>query len=216
VLLAAFEWSIIDVVTGFLFGPLQGVAWLLLLVGLIWAIVVRVRSTVPGRAASYPLLICVAGIATALYVPWTTLWLAANERVHRTDRERIVRQVQEGSLRPNVSYNGSLIALKSGSPDVSKGGMRSLWRSTMVASTCSSTLIAASWTTTRAFSSYLPELIRGCSPVLQTYRQPWNREAPNGFSWCTGKPALIHPLVHPAVIAKRPAMLTANGRAPPG
>jgi hypothetical protein len=122
VLLAAFEWSIIDVVTGFLFGPLQGVAWLLLLVGLIWAIVVRVRSTVPGRAASYPLLICVAGIATALYVPWTTLWLAANERVHRTDRERIVRQVQEGSLRPNVSYNGSLIALKSGSPDVSKGG----------------------------------------------------------------------------------------------
>jgi hypothetical protein len=122
VLLAAFKWSIIDVVTGFLFGPLQGVAWLLLLVGLIWAIVVRVRSTVPGRAASYPLLICVAGIATALYVPWTTLWLAANERVHRTDRERIVRQVQEGSLRPNVSYNGSLIALKSGSPDVSKGG----------------------------------------------------------------------------------------------
>jgi hypothetical protein len=122
VLMAALEWSIIDIVTPFLFAPLQGAAWLLLLVGFIWAIAVRARTTVPGHAASYPLLICSVALAAGLFVPWTRLWLAANERVHRTDRERVVRQVQEGSLRPNVSYNQSLIALGNGAPDVSKGG----------------------------------------------------------------------------------------------
>jgi hypothetical protein len=122
VLMAALEWSIIDVITGFLLAPLQGLVWLLFLGGFAWAIAVRLRSTSPGSAKSYPLLICVVGVALALFVPWTTLWLAANERVHRSDRERIVRQVQEGSIRPNVSYNRGLIALGPEAPDVSKGG----------------------------------------------------------------------------------------------
>lgn len=122
ILMAAFEWTIVDVITGFLFGPLQALAWLLLLAGLIWAVVVRVRTHAPDSRASYPLLICVVAIAITLFTPWTDLWLAANERVHRTARERIVRQVQDGSLRPNVSYNRALIALGDDAPDVSKGG----------------------------------------------------------------------------------------------
>jgi hypothetical protein len=122
ILTAAFQWSIIDVVTPFLFLPLQGAAWLLLLAGFFWAVIVQARSRFRGRATSYPLLICAAGTVLALSLPWTTIWLAANERVYRTDRERIVRQVQDGSLRPNVDYNGALIALGSSSPNVSKGG----------------------------------------------------------------------------------------------
>jgi hypothetical protein len=122
VLMAALQWTIIDVVTPFLFYSLQAMAWLLLLVGFIWAIVVRVRTTVSGSVANYPLLICSVAIVIALFVPWTRLWLVTNERLYRTDRERIVRQVEEGSLRPNVSYNRSLIALGSGAPAVSEGG----------------------------------------------------------------------------------------------
>ena len=117
-----FQWSIIDVVTPFLFLPLQGTAWLLLLAGFTWAVVLRLRVTAPDRAANYPLLICVVGAMIAIFVPWTNIWLGMNERVHRFDREQIVREVQDGSLRPNVAYNSQLIALEHRFPGVSKGG----------------------------------------------------------------------------------------------
>ncbi|HEX7981440.1 MAG TPA: hypothetical protein VF461_22710 [Gemmatimonadaceae bacterium] len=122
ILVAAFEWTIIDAVTEFLFMPLQVAAWLPLLVGFGWAVITYARFRASDRTASYPLLICVVGVAIVLFVPWTTVWLAANELVHRSDRERIVQQVQQGALRPNVGYNSALIALSSDSPDVSKGG----------------------------------------------------------------------------------------------
>jgi hypothetical protein len=54
-----------------------------------------------------------------LVTPFTDLWLAVNYRWYRSDRERIVRLVQDGRL---LAGQGGIVALPRGEPYVSVGG----------------------------------------------------------------------------------------------
>lgn len=123
VLTKALQWSIIDLVTGFLLDPFLALLWLFLSATTVWGVVVLVRNAkLTGWRAASPLLVCLAGVACALFVPFTSIWLNANYHLLRHSRIQVVRRVQEGSLRPNVSYNQSLISLGLLSPPVSTGG----------------------------------------------------------------------------------------------
>ena len=60
-------------------------------------------------------------LAAAVYfvTPFTQLWLSANYRWYRSDRLRVVHDVQSGKLTPG---HGGVVALPSGRPRVSTGG----------------------------------------------------------------------------------------------
>jgi len=56
------------------------------------------------------------------FVPFTSLWIQANYRRHRAEREAIVAKITSGQLRPNVPCCPSLIALGPDTAYVSMGG----------------------------------------------------------------------------------------------
>ena len=85
VLVAMSEWTIRDVVTPFVFMPLQGLVWFLLCASCLWAIVVAIRFR--RCRMPYPLGVGLVSCVVA-FVPWTDLWLNANEALNKSGRER--------------------------------------------------------------------------------------------------------------------------------
>jgi hypothetical protein len=120
--LAAFAMPLDDFPSGLLIIPL------LLLLGLpflgccVWSLFLLVKIRTGGVKFSSPLLVCALTLILLAGVPFTELWLQRNFWWYRADRERIVARVGAGELKPNVSYNSSLIALGDSEPGVSAGG----------------------------------------------------------------------------------------------
>jgi hypothetical protein len=122
-LLYAFQWSIIDLITPFLFLPLEGLVWLIFLGMSIWSMVYWIRNR-RLRRSWLPLLICCASFCLVMTVPFTNLWLRFDFSFRRNARERIVQDVSQGRLRPVPGYGQStkLISLPVGTQQVSMGG----------------------------------------------------------------------------------------------
>jgi hypothetical protein len=121
ILFAVFQWTLIDLITPFLVLPLRVALGLIFFSITIWSVVYWIRKR-RQRFAALPTLVCVATIAIVALVTFTRLWINFNYWVNKADREKIVQLVSNGTLRPNVSYNRSLISLPTGSPHVSMGG----------------------------------------------------------------------------------------------
>ena len=75
-----------------------------------------------GAKFALPFLICAATLAILAYAPLHQIALQQNFYWHRESRERIVARVEAGELKPNVSYDKSLIALGDREPNVSARG----------------------------------------------------------------------------------------------
>jgi hypothetical protein len=121
-LAAAFEWTLIDSFPALMFMPGHLVVSLAPLVGgTIWAAAELRRVRRGGWWHAAPFAVCVATLLALQYLPFTRIWLDANFWWHRTEREPIVRQVEDGTLEPNVAHNGSLIALGDKTGKVSAG-----------------------------------------------------------------------------------------------
>jgi len=75
-----------------------------------------------GWRGGTPTAVCIVGGLMWLFVPFNSLWIQANYRRHRTEREAIVARIMSGQLRPNMLCCPSLIALESDEPYVSMGG----------------------------------------------------------------------------------------------
>ncbi|HEY2685811.1 MAG TPA: hypothetical protein VGI93_20045 [Steroidobacteraceae bacterium] len=120
---SAFEWSLVDLLTPFLFLPLRGLAWLIFVTVSVCS-VVRLMRNMRHRRAAVPAVICVVALGLVIFVPFTNLWLRLNFTLNRSAREHVVRDVSEGRLAPSMSYanGGGLITLPSGAPRVSNGG----------------------------------------------------------------------------------------------
>lgn len=122
VLTTAFEWTLVDWLTVFLAPLLSLAVWILFALIYVASVVYALRGRGPLSKRMLPLGISSAVLLLVLWVPWTPLWLDLNFRLYRSDRMRVVSQVQSGTLRPNVSYNPDLISLPRGLRHVSKGG----------------------------------------------------------------------------------------------
>src|SRR5262245_6095259 len=94
----AFEWSFVDVLTPFLFPVLQIGVWLLFLGSTVWAALAFTYGDRRRLQEAVPLLVSVVVGIVVLTAPFTDLWLKVNWHWYKADRERIVRQVQEGKL----------------------------------------------------------------------------------------------------------------------
>jgi hypothetical protein len=122
-LLYAFQWSIIDLITPFLFLPLQGLLWLMFVGASVWSVVYWIRNR-RLRQSWIPFLICGLSVCLVMTVPFTDLWLQYDFRIRRNARERIVQEVLERKLGPALedSRMPKLVTLPRGAPRVSMGG----------------------------------------------------------------------------------------------
>ena len=115
----AFEWSLVDLLTPFLFPVLQLGVWLIFLVCWLWALSAAIVNRRLGYHAAVPLIPLILVSIAVWVTPFTNVWLDVNYRWYRADRQRIVRQVQEGRLIPG---RARLVALGQREPYVSMGG----------------------------------------------------------------------------------------------
>lgn len=122
IILVAFEWSIVDRITPFLYMPLAGLVWAVYIIAAIASLTCVIEYKKIGTASLSPLIIMAAALLIIYFVPFTKLWLKADFALYKNKREEIVRKVYKNELKPNVSHNPSLIDLGDSYPVVSMGG----------------------------------------------------------------------------------------------
>lgn len=121
-LMSAFEWSLIDKLTPFLYMPLLGLVWLLFVISGITSLSCFSKFREIGLKVVIPISIVFTSFLIAYFVPFTTLWLKADFALYKEEREEVVKKVNVGELIPNVSHNDSLINLGDKYPLISMGG----------------------------------------------------------------------------------------------
>jgi hypothetical protein len=120
--IATFELSMADWPSGFVLMAILPLASLLFFACGLWSATLLLRIRKDGVRFAVPFLICALTLAALVYAPLQQVYLQHDFRARRADRERIVMQVENGELIPNVVDNKKLIALGEREPYVSAGG----------------------------------------------------------------------------------------------
>jgi len=119
---ATFELAMADWPSGFVLLAVVPLMALMFCGCALWSATLLLRIRNGGAKFALPFLIYTLTLAVLVYAPLHKIALQQNFDWHRTTRERIVARVEAGELKPNVSYNKSLIALGDREPNVSAGG----------------------------------------------------------------------------------------------
>ncbi len=119
-LVAIFELSMADWPSSFVEMLLLPLAALLFIGCTAWSLTQLLRIRTSAKFAG-PFLICAATLVLLAYAPLQQIYLQCDFHWRRADREAVVAQVERGELKPNVGYNGNLIALGDNGPHVSLG-----------------------------------------------------------------------------------------------
>ncbi|WP_057862510.1 hypothetical protein [Bradyrhizobium lablabi] len=119
--IAIFELSMADWPSGFVLLVIVPLLALLFFGCIVWSATLLVKIRAGGAKFALPFLICALTLAILAYAPLHQIALQQNFYWHRDSRERIVARVEAGELKPNVSYDKSLIALGDRGPSVSVG-----------------------------------------------------------------------------------------------
>jgi hypothetical protein len=119
--IATFELAMADWPSGFVLLVIVPLVALLFFGCIVWSATLLVKVRTSGAKFALPFLICALTLAILAYAPLHRIALQQNFYWHRESRERIVARVEAGELKPNVSYNTSLIALGDREPNVSMG-----------------------------------------------------------------------------------------------
>ncbi|ULT59479.1 hypothetical protein L1999_13545 [Neobacillus drentensis] len=117
ILLGFFQWYLVDKITEFLMLPV----WLVIF-GFFIFITVKVTIHLFKNKDWKPLTIQLITILLWLYFPFTQVILDFDFKSNRTEREEVVQMVKNGTLKPNISYDPSIIQLPKQYHRLSKGG----------------------------------------------------------------------------------------------
>jgi hypothetical protein len=112
-----FEWKIVEVLTPFLM-PLL---WLLVF-GFFFVITFLTLMNLFKNKVWKPLAIQTVTILLWLFFPFTQIVLNIDFTMTKAEREKVVANINSGTLKPNVSHNDSLIHLPEKYNHLSKGG----------------------------------------------------------------------------------------------
>lgn len=112
-----FQWKIIDIITEFLMLPV-----LLLVFGFFIFITIRAIITLFKNKDWKPIVIQVITILLLFVVPFNQIILDIDFKRNKSEREQVAKMVENGELKPNVSYNSSLIHLPKKYQHLSSGG----------------------------------------------------------------------------------------------
>jgi hypothetical protein len=119
--IATFELAMADWPSGFVLLVIVPLVALLFFGCIVWSATLLVQIRTCGAKFALPFLICALTLAILAYAPLHRIALQQNFTWHRQSRERIVARIEAGELKPNVSYDKSLIALGDRGPNVSVG-----------------------------------------------------------------------------------------------
>ena len=122
VLLSAFQWSLVEIITVFLMVPLSGAVWLFFIGCIISSLTCLCKFKDIGRKSLAPIGIQAITFLLVIYVPFTMLWLKADFILNKGKRDEVVALVLNGELKPNVPHNSSLIHLNDNFSGLSRGG----------------------------------------------------------------------------------------------
>ncbi|MFC4801869.1 hypothetical protein ACFPA1_21355 [Neobacillus sp. GCM10023253] len=112
-----FQWKIIDIITVFLMFPV-----LLLVFGFFIFITVLAIITLFKNKDWKPIVIQVITILLLLIVPFNQIILDIDFKINKSEREQIVKMVENGELKPNISHDSSLLHLPKKYAHLSSGG----------------------------------------------------------------------------------------------
>ena len=122
ILLSAFQWTLVEIITVFLMMPLSGAVWLFFISCIISSLTCLLKFKEIGRKSLAPIGIQVIAFLLVVYFPFTLLWLKADYILNKEQRNLVVSQVLNGELTPNIEHNSSLIHLDDTYSGVSRGG----------------------------------------------------------------------------------------------
>ncbi|USK85861.1 hypothetical protein [Peribacillus asahii] len=117
VLYKFLEWQIVEVLTPFLMPFL----WLLVF-GFFFVITVRTVTTLFKKKDWKPFVIQTIVIMLWIFFPFTQVVLDLDFKMNKSEREKVVSKVENGTFKPNVSHDSSLIHLPKEFDQLSKGG----------------------------------------------------------------------------------------------
>ncbi len=117
ILLGFFQWNLVDIITEFLMLPI----WLLVF-GFFIVITVKSIIILFKNKEWKPFIIQLVTVLLWLFFPFTQVMLNLDFKMNKIEREAVVQMVENGTLKPNVSYNSSLIKLPQKYHQLSKGG----------------------------------------------------------------------------------------------
>ena len=124
--IATFELAMADWPSGFVLLLVVPLVALIFCGCALWSATLLLRLRKGGLKFALPFLVCALTLAVLVYAPLHQIALQQNFNWHRKARDRIVARIEAGELKPNVSYNKSLIALGDREPNVSAGGSWSM------------------------------------------------------------------------------------------
>ena len=111
------QWRIIEIITEFLMLPV-----LLLVFGFFIYITVRAIITLFKNKDWKPIVIQVITILLLFFIPFNQIILEIDFKMNKSERERVVKMVENGKLKANISNNSSLIQLPKKYQHLSSGG----------------------------------------------------------------------------------------------
>lgn len=98
----------------------MGVVFLAVLIWSIRHFVINVKKL--KYKVAIPMTINLITLLVVIFTPFTDIMLNLDFKLNLKDREKVVSMVQSGELKPNVSYNESLIELLDKYKHLSQGG----------------------------------------------------------------------------------------------
>ncbi|WP_258535644.1 hypothetical protein [Bacillus sp. 03113] len=117
ILYQIFQWSIIEILTPFLMPLLSLVVYGFAFV-VIFISILSIRKGFQWK----PIIIQGITILLVIFFPFTKIVLDIDFKMNKSDREEVIRMVEKGTLKPNVSHNSTLIQLPEKYAQLSKGG----------------------------------------------------------------------------------------------
>ncbi|MDD1516059.1 hypothetical protein [Priestia megaterium] len=117
ILVALFQWDLVDIITEFLMLPIWLFVYAFFIIMTIWTLIHLFK-----KRKWQPFVIQLITISLWFFFPFNQVNLDLNFKIHREKREEVATKIENGVIKPNVSDSPSLIQLPKKYTQLSKGG----------------------------------------------------------------------------------------------
>lgn len=117
IFIALYQWTLVDLVTPFFMPLVWLVVFVIFAASMIMSLVIRIIIK-----TWKPFVIHIAALLLYFFFPFNQVVIQVDFSKHLEEREEVIRLIESGKIKPNISYNESLIHLPDEYQYLSKGG----------------------------------------------------------------------------------------------